>query len=217
MSEHGTQLSDLSERVSRIEQAIRPEVNLTPRRRVSSLLCLAIVTAAILPALLAFGLPNHLYQIGFAVLIVGILYHREYLAPPRTVLDWATAFAHVVVFSICLKVFVGGGEPQPFHWFHLPDIEGGLTSFKITWKKVALSEFSVPLTVMQTFVLLLVIFTQLVGFEILASLLAFVLFLLSLPHLVTFNWTWVIPALVLAGLSVYLSHGVVESRELWTD
>ncbi|MEZ4749817.1 MAG: hypothetical protein R3B54_04085 [Bdellovibrionota bacterium] len=64
---------------------------------------------------------------------------------------------------------------------------------------------------MQSFLVLLVLAE--LGLQIFVSLVGFVLVLVSLPALLSFEWTWVFPALVCIGVGLYLQSS--RSQLVW--
>lgn len=167
---------------------------------------------ALLCCYYGFGLPNHPYQYVFGILMVSVFYHKGSFPIPKHWHEWILLVINMLVLSMLLKVVIGGGEPKPFNWFTLPALEGGLTSFKISWQQTAVSEWALPLTTIQTFFLVLTLFGTLIGFDLFCGLTTFVLVLLALPSLVSFNWTWALPAMISALFSFYLQADEAELK-----
>lgn len=205
-------IADFHVRLGRLEQSVG-EMRLRRRRRGDLKYSLLTAVLGLAFGILGFHFPNHWYQIAFAILIVTLMVHRGALGGTKTLLQKLLVVLDAVLLSIVMKLFIGGGSPRPLWWVRLPDIEGGLSSFKITWHEVAASNFAVPLTVIQTFFLILILFAVLVDFQLFASLAALILILFSIPAFVDFEWSWAIPALVMTGVSLYLQIGWTETAD----
>jgi hypothetical protein len=169
------------------------------------------VLVALFCAYYGLGLPNHPYQFVFAVLIVASLYHKEIFPRPQCWHEWLLLPLNILLLSMLLKIVIGGGDPKPFHWLALPAIEGGLTSFSLSWQQVSASEWTLPLTTIQTFLLVMTLFGKLIGFEIFCALTTFILMLLALPALVSFNWNFALPSMIAALFSFYLQADDIQA------
>lgn len=156
------------------------------------------------------GTPNHYYQFVFAAITIALAYHQGWFALPKKTHHWALALVNVVVLAMLYKLVIGSGVVEPFFWAKVPVInsaEGGfsmLPKANVTWQKTALAAWSIDLTIVQTFLLLVTLVGALFEFQPFASLTAFFLVIVSLPALVDFNWHWVFPAIISAAISLYL-------------
>jgi hypothetical protein len=188
-------------------------------------LAFAIISGllAIYCAYLGLGLPNHYYQAVLAVLTVAICYQKNIFARPRKIIHWAIAAVNSLSLTLLFKILIGGGVRRPLSWLLYPNIsiEKGaapdkwldVPSLSLQWQESAASTLSFDLTVIQTFLLLITILGAFFSFQPFASLTAFFLVFVSLPALVGFNWDWVFPAMILAGLSFYLQSSELNREE----
>lgn len=178
-------------------------------------LSLLALIASLVLSFFAFGLPNHYYQPMFAILLVALCYHRGIL-PIRSHLWWILFMVlNFILLSFLLKLFIGGGRFYPFAWVSLPNLslEQGfrwdemikiLPQMKVSWVKPELGGFCIDITVIQSFLLVLIIATAVFEFQPFASLVAIILLFVSVPSLLTFEWKLVLPALVLSFAALYL-------------
>jgi len=157
------------------------------------------------------GLPNHYYQYLFAAITILCLYHRGTLPFPQKIQDWALLLVNICLTAMLYKLIIGGGEPRPLAWLSYPTIEGGVTSFKISWAAAPGSGWVLPLTSIQSFFLVISLFALMIDLSLLAGLTTFILTLLAIPSLFSFNWDWTLPGLVLGLFSLYLQTGSLRS------
>lgn len=205
----------LEERVARLEGRLgwrRIEYSLNQQQVVLSFVGLLLALSC---AYMGLGLPNHWYQLVLAALGIGLCYHREWLiAAPYRVVAWLLGLLNTALLAMLLKLVIGSGQRFPFFWALYPKIETSgtetrswnevLPKLAMSWEQSALALWSVDLTIIQTFLLILTFVGALVEFQPFASLTALVLVLISLPALVGFHWAWVFPALLLSTLALYL-------------
>ena len=140
----------------------------------------------------------------FGVLIIFSLYHKAKFPLPKHWTEFVLIVINVLLLSILLKILIGGGQPKPLSWLAYPTIEGGVTSFKLAWAPIEMSNWELPLTVIQSFFLIVTLFGSLIGFFLLSGLSSFVLCLLAIPSLVDFNWTYAMPGMIAALTTFYL-------------
>lgn len=200
---------NLLNRVSVLEQRLlQLEVEEADRREpVPPLWSFGVAVIALVCCQLAFGWPNHLFQLLLAAALwLVVILEREVPIRPHWSF-WGTVLISVLATAMAFKLVIGGGDPQPLEWLRMPVFEGGLTKFKVTWEDTGLSNVSVPLTTIQAFLMVLVLLGVLIGFEIFSALIAVILAVLALPQLLSFDWNWVLPALLALGLSAYLQRG----------
>ena len=79
-----------------------------------------------------------------------------------------------------------------------------MTSFKLGWQATSAAQWELPLTVIQSFFLIITMFGTLIGLSFLSGMTSFVLVILALPSLVDFNWTWAMPGMISALACFYL-------------
>jgi hypothetical protein len=205
----------LEERVARLEGKLGwkflPSPSLSGKM---ILLSFSVMCAAIICSYKGLGLPNHYYQVALAVLITVVLYHTRLLVKPRPWLGYALPLLNAAVLGFILKLFIGTGTRYPLGWLMYPGIrrEAGssgswkdyVPSWSLEWIPGPMATWSIDITIVQTFLLLLTIMAALFGFQPFASMVALVLVLFSIPALVSFSWPWVFPAIVLAVIGLYL-------------
>lgn len=171
------------------------------------------------------GLPNHAYQPLFAGLVLVFLYHRGTLEtqPGR----WTWPFLVVNFLSLCLlfKVLIGAGTTYPFHWLKAPSIgksapqEGGswfgnvMPDLDLQWQAIPqVTDWGFDLTRIQTFLLIATLAGALFRFQPFASMTALALMIVSIPTYLGFQWDWVVPFFLCAGLSFYLQTAIHAGR-----
>ena len=204
MPDINEQIADFHVRVGRLESIL---LDAKPKKIDSKLENVVEFVLAVLALALCFygfGLPNHFYQYMFGFLIVLSLYHKATFPMPSDLSEWILLVLNILIASMLLKLAIGGGQPRPFSWFAYPILEGGVTSFKVTWQQAALSNWEIPLTVIQSFFLVITLFGSLIGFTLLSGLTSFILCILAVPALIDFNWTWAMPGMVAALTCFYL-------------
>lgn len=213
----------LEERVSRLEGRLGWGSLLEPVLSVSvafaSIICLSF---GMYCAYRGLGTPNHYYQGALAVLLTLVLYHLKFLILPTA---WFLRFLPVLnaaVLTLILKIFIGSGTRYPLSWLMYPGISKNssesnswkdiVPSWSIEWIPGPMAGWSIDLTIVQTFLLLLTIIAAMFGFQPFASMVALVLVLFSIPALVSFSWPWVFPAILLAAVGLYF-----QSRKFNSD
>ncbi len=213
----------LEERVARLEGKLGWRF-LPPQKL--SLKMLLVSSLLMLPALICsfkgLDLPNHYYQAILAVLLTAVLYHTKLLSLPAFYLGYFLPVLNALVLSFILKLFIGTGTRYPLSWLMYPTVSRGsestgswkdyVPSWSLEWVPGPMAAWSIDITIVQTFLLLLTIMAALFGFQPFASMVALVLVLFSIPALVSFNWSWVFPAIVLTAIGLYL-----QSRQFNQD
>lgn len=210
MADISEKIADVHIRLGRLEQAVSAQREVKKDSAKENAIEFFSATLALGFCFLGLGVPTHYYQYVFAVLIVAVLYHKQIFPYPEHWHEWILMGVNVLVVSMLLKLVIGGGEPQPFHWISYPTIEGGLTSFKISWQQTSVAEWKLQLTVIQTFFLVLTLFGTLIGFDLFVGLTSLILVLLAVPALVSFNWDWALPGMIAALFSFYLQGDEVS-------
>ncbi len=175
------------------------------------LLVLAIALGAF-----GLGLPNHYYQIVLAGLTVALAYHQGWFAKPGKPIYWALSVLDTFVIAILFKLVIGSGSRFPFFWVLYPTLERAketpegaswkdvVPNYSLSWQDSALAQWSLDLTIIQTFLLILTLGGALIEFQPFASLTALLLILVSIPALVGFDWSLIFPTLILAFVAFYL-------------
>ena len=209
-----TQQESIEERVARVEGALGiwdKDIVLPPKMAFAASI---VVGISIVTAILGLGTPNHLYQIVLAALSVAVLYHREVLAKPKGLLLYLLAFLNSAVLAILFKLFIGSGVRHPFFFIKYPDIKVSkaedsgvldvIPEMGITWEPSSAALWSIDLTIVQSFLLIITIIGGAVEFQPFVSLTAFLLVFVSIPALVGFNWDLVFPSMIIAAVGFYL-------------
>lgn len=206
----------LEERVARLEGRLgwrRVDYVLAKKEALASL---AVLLVGAVVSLIGLGLPNHWYQPVLAILIVALCYHREWFIPAASrTLTTLLAFLNVLVISMMLKLVIGGGVRHPFFWALYPNLTPAteevsakwvdvVPNFALSWEQSSLALWSVDLTIIQTFLLVVTLFGALFEFQPFISFTAFLLILVSLPALAGFSWGWIFPAMILLAVALYL-------------
>ena len=205
----------LEERIARIEGKLgwRPEQGVIPRRYFWS--ACGLLAAGIFCGFMGLGAPNHVYQVVLAGLTIALCYHRSWLVKPQLWYEWGLSALSVLALSVIYKLFIGGGLRHPFFWAMYPTLSTGKNGEQSTWSKVvpdlsldwlpsAAAEWSLDLTIIQTFLLLITLIGAFFSFQPFVSLTALLLIIISLPALLGFSWSWVFPAMILISIGLYL-------------
>jgi hypothetical protein len=205
----------LEERVARLEGRLGwgPSIDceLNPKLARLSLLLLVI---ALLACWIGLGAPNHYYQVALGILVTILAYHKGWLIKPQQSITWGLAVLNAGVISLLFKLFIGSGERFPLSWIMYPVIskmenkegawKGLMPGFDLGWQPSPIADWSIDLTIVQTFLLLLTVLAAFVEFQPFASLIAVLLVMFSIPALVSFNWPWVFPAILIGIIALYL-------------
>lgn len=205
----------IEERVSRLEGRLGWGTfkDLSLDNKVS-LISTFVMVLALFFSYKSLGLPNHFYQPVLGILITFILYHKRSLLRPE---NWYFFFIYLLnafALTLILKLFIGTGKRFPLSWLMYPGIgkssesagnwKDYVPSFSLKWFPSPMAEWSIDVTTLQTFLLLLTLIAAVFKFQPFASMIAFLLILFSIPALVEFNWAWVFPAILLCGIGFYL-------------
>ena len=204
MAEVNDQIADFHVRLGRLENLVAKEKTKKNDSTAENLLEFVLALAAMAFCLYGIGLPNHYYQCLFGILAVSCLYHKGTFPVPNNFTEWILLLLNIFISSMLLKIIIGGGEPRPFSWLSYPIIEGGITSFKISWQETHVARWELPLTVIQSFFFIVTMFAGLIGLTFLSSLTSFFLIVLAVPTLIDFNWTFAMPGLIAAFTCFYL-------------
>lgn len=204
MAEMNEQVADFHVRLGRLEQVVLDNKPKKIDSRQENIIEFSLALIALASSYYGFGLPNHYYQYLFSLLIVLCLYHKGIFPKPAHWTEWILVVLNILVVSMLLKLLIGGGEPRPFSWLAYPTIEGGVTSFKLTWQDTAAANWELPLTVIQSFFLVVTLFGVLIGFDLLSGLTSFILAILAVPALIDFDWNWAMPAMISSLACFYL-------------
>lgn len=210
MVDLGEKVSDFHVRLGRLEDFVYKKKIPNRDSWIEDTFEFILTIVALSLCYVGLGLPNHYYQYLFSSLIVLCLYHRKTFPLPKNWSEYLLLFFNVLLISILLKLIIGGGEPRPFSWFSYPTLEGGVTSFKLSWQKTTATDWELPLTLIQSFFLTVTLFGTMIGFSLLAGLTSFILVLLAVPSLIDFNWNWAMPGMIFAIASIYLQMQTYE-------
>lgn len=212
MAEIDERIADFHVRLGRLESQIERASKEAADSWIEDLVELAAAMVALACCYQGVGSPNHYYQYLFGTITVFCLYHRGTLPFPHKIHDWALLLINILLTSMLYKIIIGGGEPRPLAWLSYPTIEGGVTSFKISWAAASASGWVLPLTSIQSFFLVISLFAVMVELSLLAGLTTFILTLLAVPSLFSFNWDWTLPGLVLGLFSLYIQSGSIGEK-----
>jgi len=212
MADIDEKIADFHVRLGKLELAVRGEQVPQQDSLLKDLVELGAALIALFCCYQGLGFPNHYYQYLFAAITMLCLYHRGTLPYPNKVQDWALLFINIFLTAILYKLIIGGGEPRPLAWLSYPTIEGGMTSFKISWAAAPGAGWVLPLTSIQSFFLVISIFALMIDLSLLAGLTTFILTLLAIPTLFSFNWDWALPGIVVGLFSLYLQTGSYSQR-----
>jgi hypothetical protein len=204
MNDIKEQVADFHVRLGRLEELVLLGKPTKTDSSSENIIEFILAISALGLCYLGFGFPNHYYQVMFGMLIVLCMYYKNTFPFPKNISEWILLVVNVAVASMLIKIIIGGGQPKPFSWFVYPIVEGGVTSFKLSWQQASISNWEIPLTVIQSFLLVTTLFGALIGFSLLSGFTSFVLILLAVPSLIDFNWTWAMPGMVAALTCFYL-------------
>jgi len=205
----------LEERVARLEGKLgwseRFEIELQPLFIKLSLLLLPV---SIIASWIGLGIPNHYYQIALGILVVALAYHKGWLIKPKQTYLWLLAVLNAALVSLLFKLFIGSGNRFPLSWIMYPVVTKAekekkswtevVPDLQLDWLPSDIAGWSIDLTIVQTFLLLLTVLAAFVEFQPFASLIAVILVLFSIPALVSFNWPWVFPAILIGAIALYI-------------
>lgn len=197
-------LECLTERIERLEHKFGSSALINRDESISQFALIPLMLGS--TALLWFGVgnPNHYYQPIFALAAILVAYVRNGIKEKFDFQTIVLTLCDLAFVTLALKVVIGGGDPHPFFWAKFPVLSGGLTDFELSWIESPVSEFTIPLTVIQSFFVLLVFIGCLTQLDLLAALGAFVLGLIAVPQLVAFNWEVALLGLILGCVGLFL-------------
>jgi len=186
----------------------------------SFLLSLLFLSAGAYCAFIGLGLPNHPYQWAAGALFTFLAFQRGWFRWPQKAFFWALALVDLYVVSSITKLFIGSGRQFPFQWLRYPefgvDRTGLVPTPQLLWQPYSFAGLEVDLTAVQTFLMGLVVLGRFLRLQGFTSWMAFLLLLASIPALLTFQWSWVFPALALMGLGLYFHSAQFNSLSLTT-
>ncbi len=176
--------------------------------------------AALASGYQGMGLPNHVYQVLFAGLLMLMAYHRGSLRTQEGRWLWPQAVINFLVLCLLLKLLIGAGTGYPFGWLKVPVIvkapqqqDGSwfgtmIPDMSVQWQGIPkVSDWGIDITKAQTFLLIATLAGALFRFQPFASLTALVLLIISIPSYAAYNWDGVVLFLVLCSVSLYLQTG----------
>ena len=215
----------LEQRVARIEGKLGWRRNQFQLSTSIARISVVVSILALVFGLLGLGMPNHFYQVVLAILAVWLGYHREWFIAPREKVYWILAPLNAAVLSILFQLVIGSGKRFPFFWALYPTLEKtprgqkeGWTDvvpdIALAWQTSALADWSIDLTIIQTFLLLITLIGALFDFQPFISLTAILLILVSIPALVGFAWPWVFPAMIAGGIAIYLQSSSFQEDQM---
>lgn len=218
--------TDLEKRVQAIEERLgKMEPQPTPGRpALHPSWAFSLVVASIVLGYLALGLPQHYYQILFSGLLLLLLYHRGFLHMARGHWRWPQAALNLLLLCLLFKLLIGGGVTHPLDWFKLPVLTKTpppsdpswythfVPDYAIQWEGIQkISEWSLDITRIQTFLLLATFAGALFRLEPFTSITVLALLIISLPTYLQYNWDWMVLFLVIGGVSLYLQSRAMSS------
>ena len=204
MAELNEQIADFHVRLGRLENLVNQEKPRKIDSKSENIIEFALALFALGLCCYGIGLPNHYYQYIFGILLILCLYHKGAFPMPIHFSEWILMLLNILIASMLLKLVIGGGEPRPFSWLSYPTLEGGVTSFKLTWQETSAAKWELPLTVIQSFFLIITMFGALIEFTFLSGMTSFVLVILAVPALIDFNWAFAMPGMIAALACFYL-------------
>ena len=212
----------LEERLARVEGKLgwrRRALILSTQRIVSSYV---LLTIALILGYFGLGLPNHYYQLVLSALTIFIAYQRDWLVPPKRAVEWGLVAANTLVLTLLFKLVIGSGKRFPLDWLYYPafstsgPVEGSWTNvipkFELNWQPSPVAQWSVDLTIIQTFLLLITLIGATVEFQPFISFTALLLILVSLPALISFDWPWVFPTIIVTAAALYVQSAGFEDE-----
>jgi len=174
---------------------------------------------------LALGYPQHHYQVLFSGLLLVLLYHRGFLRMSKGPWQWPQIALNFLIICLIFKFLIGGGISHPFDWIKLPAIikspppadpswyASVVPDYTLQWQAIPkVSEWSLDITKIQTFLLLATFAGALFRFEPFTSITALSLLIISLPTYLKYNWDWLVLFLILGCVSIYLQSRANVSR-----
>jgi len=178
---------------------------------------LVLGCAGVVLGFLGMGPPKHPYQYLFAGLLLILVYHRRFLLPAAGRWRWPLAVVNAANLVLFFMAVLGGGVRHPLLWLKTPGMvkqaqpDGGtwyqhvLPDYDVQWQMVpGVTDWSIDLTKVQVFLLLMTLAGVLFRFQGFASIMALALFIASIPVYLSFAWDWVVLYLICAGVSLYL-------------
>ena len=109
------------------------------------------------------------------------------------------AALNTAVLAILFKLVIGSGKRFPFDWVAYPTITNNpapdgkekwttvIPNIDLSWQPSAVAAWSIDLTIIQTFLMLITLLGALFDFQPFISLTALLLILVSIPALVAFE------------------------------
>jgi carbon starvation protein CstA len=180
------------------------------------LFSLLLLVFAVFAAYLGVGLPNHPYQVGLAVIALGIAVERGWLPRPKKPVDFLTLGLNAFCLSMVSKIFIGGGVRIPFAWLKVPTLDASLGTWipkvGVNWTPMPLSTWQIDLTQVQSYLVIVTALTAWLRFQPFASITLLLLILASLPSYVDFDWNWCLPAMAGACVSFYAQARAARSQ-----
>lgn len=201
---------NLEERVARLEGRLgwgpRIDCSLNPKL---TRIALGLLVLALIACWFGLGTPNHYYQVVLGILVTVLSYHKGWLIKPQQTITWGLAVLNAGLISLLFKLFIGSGKRFPLDWIMYPVVsklenKSLVPGYELAWQASPMAAWSIDLTIVQTFLLLLTVLAAFVEFQPFASLIAVLLVLFSIPALVSFNWPWVFPAILIGVVALYL-------------
>jgi hypothetical protein len=187
----------------------------------------ALGMAAIALGYLGLGYPQHYYQFLFSTLLLLLFYHRGFLVAARGRWKWPQILVNFLLLCLLFKLLIGGGISHPLDWFKLPAItkappageqswySGVVPDYTMQWQAIpALAQWSLDITKIQTFLLLMIFAGALFRFEPFTSITALALIVISLPTYLRFNWDWIVLFIIAGSVSLYLQARTVVPTQV---
>lgn len=184
---------------------------------IHSIWAFGAATAALACGYLGMGLPQHLYQPLFALIVLLLAYRHGHVSLPTDAWRWPMAVLFFLLLCMLFKLLIGGGTTHPFAWLKIPTVEVTPAAENSSWYQrvvpdvnvslkgiTNLSDWAVDITKIQTLFLIATLLAAIARFQPFASLTALALLVVSIPTLASFNWDWVLLFLVFGGAAFYL-------------
>ena len=217
--DHGQEdLTTITHRLLRLEERLdRLESPGATARMVHPSWPLALGCIAVALGYLGMGVPKHPYQYLFSGLLLLLAYHRRFLRMAAGWWQWPLAVVNAANVALFFLMVLGGGVRYPFLWLKAPGVvqqaqpDGGnwynrmVPDYDLQWHMIpGVTDWSIDLTKVQVFLLIMALAGALFRFQGFASVMALALFIVSIPVYLAFSWDWVVLFLVFGSVSLYL-------------
>ncbi|MFA5073095.1 MAG: hypothetical protein WC539_04285 [Nitrospirota bacterium] len=213
--------TDLEKRIAVLEEKISCTEMPSQKPGFHPLWAMSLTIGSLLLAFYATGFPRHYYPVLFGLLLLLLLYHRGILKPSPGLWRWPQIIVNGLLFCMFFHFLIGGGITHPFEWLKLPVLTKAepqtdaswyswlMPDYSVQWQGIPkVSEWSIDLTKIQTFLLLAAFAGGLFRFEPFTSIAVITLLLVSLPAYLRYQWDTVFWFLILGSVSIYIQSTI---------